>query len=243
MNDKIKIAGLYIDKAGYSELSDRVERAVSDNSKLLITYANAHTINSIYNNDELKDKLNSFEIIHPDGIGIYIASGILYGSNGLQKRISGSDFYPYLAELCIKNSYPVFFFGHDEKTLDLIKKNYPQLSIAGLQNGYDFDDQDVLKMINSAAPKILVAGLGFPKQEEWVLKFKDKLNCNICITVGEGIKVFAGTKIRGPKFMRTIGLEWFIRFLLHPVKYFNRYIIGNPLFLLRIMLIKIRNFK
>ncbi len=240
---KVNIGGLNIDNVDYSKLASRISEAISNNSKLFISYANAHIINCTYKNTGLRDKINSFDLIHPDGIGIYLASKILYGSGGLQKRVSGSDFYPSLSELCTKNNYTVFFFGHDEKTLGLIKKNYPQLSIAGLQKGYDFDDESVLRAIDSAAPKIMVTGLGFPKQEEWVLKYRERLNCNVSICVGEGIRVFAGTKIRGPEFMRALGLEWFVRFLLHPIKYFNRYIIGNPLFLLRILLIKISNFK
>jgi len=243
MNDKVEIGSLKIDKVDYLDLDNEITNAISNKGKLFISYANAHTVNRTYKNKNLADKLNSFDIIHPDGIGIYIASKILYGSNGFKKRISGSDFYPILAELSVKNNFRVFFFGHNEKTLNLINKNYPLLSIAGLQKGYNFDSQLVINSINTVSADILIVGLGFSKQEEWILKHKDELNCNVCISVGDGIKVFAGTKIRGPKFMRTLGLEWFVRFLTNPLKYFNRYIIGNPLFLLRILLIKISNFK
>jgi N-acetylglucosaminyldiphosphoundecaprenol N-acetyl-beta-D-mannosaminyltransferase len=52
--------------------------------------------------------------------------------------------------------------------------------------------------------------------------------------VGDGIKVFAGIKLRGPGFIRAIGMEWFVRFLSNPFKYWKRYIWGNPLFLYRI---------
>jgi N-acetylglucosaminyldiphosphoundecaprenol N-acetyl-beta-D-mannosaminyltransferase len=245
MNDigKIEICGLKIDNAGNSDLEKRIIDSIAQNKKLLITYANANTINKIYNDKQLAVKLNSFDIIHPDGAGIYMASKILYGANGFKTRMTGSDFYPVVAEAAIKNRWKIFFFGHSENTLNKINDNCPDLNIAGLQKGYDFNDDEVISSINTAQPEIVIIGLSFPKQEEWILNNIGKLNCKVYLCAGDGIKVFSGTKFRGPKIMRTLGFEWFFRFLANPVKYFNRYLLGNPLFLYRIITLKFRKFK
>ena len=40
---------------------------------------------------------------------------------------------------------------------------------------------------------------------------------------------------RAPLWMREIGMEWSFRLLMEPRRLFKRYIIGNPLFLWRVV--------
>ena len=240
--DKINVYGISISITEGSDLNDAIATAISSNTKLSITYCNAYIVNRICNDAALLPLLNSFDIIHPDGIGIFLASKFLFGSKGLVKRFSGSDYYLFLIEQAIKFNWGIFFFGHDDITLGKIALKHPRLRITGYHSGYGFADEDVISAINESKPDILIVGLGFPKQEKWILKHLSKIDCKAVITAGDGIKVFAGTKIRGPKFVRTIGMEWFIRLLSNPFRYFKRYVIGNPLFLYRIIKLKIRKF-
>jgi N-acetylglucosaminyldiphosphoundecaprenol N-acetyl-beta-D-mannosaminyltransferase len=240
--EKINIRGLLVDRISYADLQNIITAAVKHNNKTFITYANASTINNIWSNKKLRDKLNIFDVIHPDGIGIYIASKILYGTGGFRGRLSGSDFYTVLINDAEQNKWKLFFFGHNDETLKKIKIRRPMLNLCGTENGFNYDDTEVLTRINNTSPDILVIGLSFPRQEEWLLKYKDEISAKVCICVGDGIKVFAGNKIRGPKFIRAMGFEWLVRLLANPLKYFKRYIIGNPLFLVRIISLKFRKF-
>lgn len=236
----INIHGIKIDCIDYNELLLQISSAIHDNRKLTIAYANANTVNFSYRSKELIQVLNTFDITHPDGIGIYAASRFLYKNNGLNERFTGSDFYPLLWERSIQEDWKLYFFGHNDSTLAKIPVNLPSLKIAGSHNGYSFNDSEVITQINNSCCDILVIGLGTPLQESWVIKNRDKLQCKVIICVGEGIKVFAGEKNRGPVILRKFGLEWFWRLLTNPFKYFGRYIIGNPLFLYRIFGIKMR---
>lgn len=239
----IKIAGININNLTYNNFRNLIKEKISGSKLTLITYANANTINSVYNNIELKNIISSFDVIHPDGIGIYLAGKLLYGKHGFGERITGSDFYHIFIEDAIKNNWKLFFFGHDDITLTSIKLKNPGLSVCGIQNGYDYNNDEVLNKINNAAPDVLIVGLSFPIQEKWLVKYKNNLKCKAAICVGDGIKVFAGTKRRGPKIMQILGLEWFIRLLSNPIKMFKRYVIGNPLFLCRIFITKIRKLR
>lgn len=245
MNKKrININGINIDILNYSQLSEDIKDAIVRGSQKTIAYSNANSINLSYTKHppdkfkSLKDSLNRFDINHPDGIGIYIASKILFGKSGLNERFTGSDLYPLLVNDAIKNKWKVFFFGHDDETLIKINSNLPGLAIAGIQNGFEYDDKELITKINTANTDILIIGLGTPRQEYWVSKYKNKLNCKVILCVGDGIKVFAGNKKRAPEFMRKTGLEWLARFAQNPLKYFKRYFLGNPLFLYRIIRIK-----
>lgn len=238
----IDIYGLKIKNVSYDSMLDYISDAINKGEKKNITYANANTINWLFRNNQIEGKLNSFDIVHHDGIGIYLASKILYGSKGFSERVTGSDFYPLLASEASKNYWKIFFLGHDEKTLSKIEPVYPKLNICGYNEGYNFDNNEVIKKINLHNPDILIVGLGAPKQENWILENKDRLNYRVCIAVGDGIKVFSKTKARGPSFLRKIGFEWLFRAIVNPLKYGKRYLIGNPLFLYRIIKLKMTKF-
>ncbi len=239
----IDIAGIGVSLQTDEELIESIEDAIQRNINCTIAYYNARTVNYVYKRNDFTAILNGFDIVHADGVGVYFASRFLYGKNGLVRRFSGSDFYNVLIKNCISRKRRLFFFGHDDQTLHKIKSNHPDLEVAGLQNGYEYDDDLLIHNINSSSAEILICGLGMPRQENWIIQNRGKLNCRVMICTGEGIRVFSGTKLRGPLFLRNLGLEWFVRFLSNPFKYFGRYIIGNPLFLYRIIVLKLRNLR
>ena len=92
--ESIYIFGIDINKLTNESFLDLISKRIEENKKLTIGYANADTLNKIYESDELRSVYNSFDLIHPDGTGIYLDSRILYGKNGLDKKLTGSDFYP-----------------------------------------------------------------------------------------------------------------------------------------------------
>ena len=233
--DTIEIFGIKINKLTNSDFLELFGDAIKNKHKITIGYANAHTLNSGYKSRLLADLLNSMDYIHPDGIGVYLASQHLFGKLGLKNRITGSDFYPLLIDECIKNGWSLFFFGHKSHTLEKIRLLHPTLNIAGMAEGYDYDSAKVIEQINSSQADILIIGLSFPLQEKWIHEFKDKLECNVILAVGDGIKVFSGEKKRGPMIFRKLGLEWLIRVIVDPFGNMERYLIGNPKFIARVL--------
>jgi len=240
--DKINIFGVNINKIDYGILLGKIYIAIEKKQKLSIAYANSSTLNNSYSNSHNQDLLNSFELIHADGIGVFLASKLLYGKNGLSSRMTGSDFYAKLIEEGVKRKWRFLFFGHDKPTLVKIRTQNPGLNITGINEGYSFDTDELTERINNSGTDILVIGLGFPKQEIWINENKNKLKCSVIIAVGDGIKVFAGTKKRGTALIRKLGLEWTVRLIFSPLKYWKRYVIGNPLFLYRIIKFKLSKF-
>jgi len=239
---KIEILGVKITNCDDNDLIDLIDDAIINKKKLLISYANANSLNLACKSETFKNYLNNFAVVHPDGIGVYIASWFVNKSKKLKTRFSGSDFYPVLAEFSKGKNHKYFFFGHNENTLKKIKSNFSWLNIAGISEGYNFDADMIVRKINSLSPDILIVGLGQPLQEEFIAGNIDKINCNIIFAVGDGIRVFSGEMKRGPKFMRKAGMEWIIKLLLNPFKYWKRYIIGNPVFLCRIIRSKFTKF-
>jgi N-acetylglucosaminyldiphosphoundecaprenol N-acetyl-beta-D-mannosaminyltransferase len=237
---KFNLYNINLDLTGYSSLINLIIDCVSSKKGLTVSYANANSVNLALKNNNFLNILNRFDIVHHDGIGVYLALKFFKVKN--ISRFTGSDFYEILKGKAVSQKFSCFFFGHDDDTLNGIKQNNPGLIIAGAQNGYNYNSDAVVENIISANPDIIFVGLSQPLQEIWANENKDKLKNKIIICVGDGIKVFAGSKIRGPVFIRRTGFEWLVRLFVNPVKYWKRYLIGNPLFLYRIIKIKIAKF-
>lgn len=243
MQETLELLGVKINPKNYSDLLQRIAFHIAEKKKLNIAYANSAVLNHAYKNHGLIKLLSEFDIIHPDGIGAYRALRKVYPEESGISRFTGSDFYAQLWKLAIANNWKLFFFGHDQKTLDKIKLNIPELQISGTIEGYNFDTSSVIDTINCSNSDILIVGMGFPAQEKWYSENSMSLNPLITIMVGDGIKVFAGLKRRGPKWIRDAGLEWTVRLTTNPFKYGRRYLIGNPLFLYRIYRYKMAKLK
>ena len=150
MNDSlnINIFGIKIDIVTIKTLMSMVIEVLNKPEQKIITYVTAYSLNIAYNNDKVKELFNNFDVVHSDGIGTFLASKFLFGKNGIQERITGSDFYPYLLKMAVLHSWKLFFFGDENKTLNKISEYNPGLNIGGIQNGFDFNDEHLIKFIN-----------------------------------------------------------------------------------------------
>jgi N-acetylglucosaminyldiphosphoundecaprenol N-acetyl-beta-D-mannosaminyltransferase len=105
----------------------------------------------------------------------------------------------------------------------------------GTRNGYfkEEEEEGILREINEAAPDLLCVALGSPKQELFVLKYKDRLNAKAAIGVGGSLDVWSGDLKRAPEFYRKHGLEWLYRFIQEPSRY--KRMAALPLFMLKVI--------
>jgi len=239
MRNKLDILYVEISKVDYSDIQILIKNTFLEGKRIVITGANVSTINLALEKLKFREVLSKFNLVHPDGIGVFLASKFLYGKNGFSKRITGSDFYIELIKESLKNNWSFFFFGDTDETLSKISKANPDLYVKGFCNGFNFNNDKLIKDINTAKPDILIVGLGSPKQEDWIVTNRDNVNAKVIVAVGDGIKVFAGTKKRGTKLVRILGLEWFVRLINEPKRLWKRYIIGIPLFILRVLKYKL----
>lgn len=81
-----------------------------------------------------------------------------------------------------------------------------------------------IRMIDSAGTTVLIVGLGAPKQELWIDRYRGALpNVKIFMGVGATIDYEADAVVRAPPWMRRCGLEWLYRVVTEPRRYARRY--------------------
>ncbi|QOJ28352.1 MAG: WecB/TagA/CpsF family glycosyltransferase [Ignavibacteriales bacterium] len=215
--------------------------AIDTYEKTCITYVTAANC-IIYKRDlSYSVALRKFSIIHPDGIGIYLAQRFLYPDERWN-RMTGSDFYPILAEKAIEKQWSLFIFGDKKETLESIPKRYPKLKIAGMHSGFGFPD-NLSEDISASKPDLVLVGLGVPMQEKWISDNWERLPSAVYLAVGDGLKVLSGTKRRGGKFIQKAGLEWVVRLLSEPFRLWKRYLIWMPVFIILVVLQKFQRKK
>ncbi|MBU2570393.1 MAG: WecB/TagA/CpsF family glycosyltransferase [Gammaproteobacteria bacterium] len=167
-----------------------------------------------------------------DGKPVLWASRLL--GKSLPGLVAGSDFCPALFDAAkTKPGLRVFLLGAAEgvavRAAETISRRWPWVTVVGCYsppmgfNAQSAENRQVLDMINQAKPDVLLIGLGAPKQEIWVHAMQDQLQVKAALCIGATIDFLAGEKMRAPKFLRTLGLEWLHRMLSEPKRLAGRY--------------------
>ena len=85
----------------------------------------------------------------------------------------------------------------------------------------------IKKMIAEASPEILIVCFGCPKQEKFIYEHSREYGALLSICAGATVDFLAGTVKRCPRWISSIGMEWFYRFLKEPRRLFKRYFVDD----------------
>lgn len=181
---------------------------------------NPEIVMSAQKDKELFRILNNADLVLADGIGIIMASKL----KGLQlkHRVTGVDTMDKLLQYCGENEKSFFILGGKPGIAEMacrnIKVKYKGIRAVGCHHGY-FDEKDekgIIDKINSSKPDVLFVCLGAPKQEKWINRNKDRLNCRLAMGVGGSVDIYAGVTKRAPEIFQKLSLEWFYRLIKEP---------------------------
>lgn len=213
-----------------------IYKNLSMNKKMFIVTANPETFMKQENDEELKNLLNDKDtILVPDGVGIVKASRMLGYS--IEERITGIDIANELLKYGNELNKSIYLFGAKQEIIDsllnVIKKDYPNLKVAGSSNGYVEDKDEIFSQIVKVQPDIVMVALGIPAQEKLIYKHISKSNKGIFIGVGGSFDVISGHKKRAPQIFIKLNLEWLYRICKEP-KRIKRFYDSNIKFLFKI---------
>lgn len=208
-----------------------------------VFFVNADCLNRTFSDPTYKQTLQQADHIFPDGIGLVIAGKML--SKPLKENVNGTDMLPYICEMAKKKNKSIFLLGGKPGVAETMQQQLEKsmgVTVAGCHHGYfnhQLESDPIVKKINSSGADILLVAFGAPLQEKWIAAHLDQLNPKIAMGVG-GLFDFYSKKIkRAPRWLRELGLEWVYRILQEPGRMWQRYVIGNPLFLSRVIKWKI----
>ncbi len=213
-----------------------VEDTIDKKQQIHHVVVNAGKIVQMQNDEQLRESVNSSDIINADGQAVVWAAKLL--NKPLKERVAGIDLMENLVALADKNNYKIFLFGAKEEVVKKVaegySKKYNKNIIAGYRNGY-YNKEDELEIANQIATsgaQMLFVAITSPKKENYLFKYKNQLNkVNFIMGVGGSFDVISGLTKRAPRWMQNNGLEWFYRFLQEPKRMWKRYLVGNSKFI------------
>lgn len=209
------------------------------NLPMLITYINAHCLNLSFENKAYRDTLLKCDLLYADGQAVVWASAI--SDKRLPERVNAGDFILDFFRRCANKDIKVFLLGSYQEVIINACKNFSEkihgLKIVGIHNGFfsEDDNENILAEINSSGADLLIVGMSAPRQEIWSCANLDRLNVGAVWCVGALFEYYSGIRKRCPVWMRKAGLEWLFRLALEPGRLWRRYLIGNILFIVRIL--------
>lgn len=205
----------------------------------IVAFVNAHAMNSAVSSKPFYNALSHADILLRDGSGMATLLRMLDQPVG--RNLNGTDLIPRI--LKIYEGRRIALFGtRDEfagRARDVIAGSLGGTSEVDSIHGFHDIDMYVASALQTR-PDLIVLGMGMPKQELLAAELRKAITDWPCLIVcGGAILDFLGGKVRrAPVWVRNIGCEWAFRFMLEPRRLFKRYIIGNPVFLARSMLVQ-----
>ena len=86
------------------------------------------------------------------------------------------------------------------------------------------ESAEAIRQINESRATCLIVGLGAPKQEVWIARYRHLMpNVRVHMGVGATIDYEAEAVKRAPRWMTQNGLEWVYRMVTEPRRYWRRY--------------------
>lgn len=240
---RVDILGVGVSLLGPDDLLAFFGRVIDAGERAVVLNVNAHCLNLAWEKPWLRDYLNQSAAVFVDGYGVRLAAWLL--GRPLPIRVTYADWMWDLAGYCAANDLSLYFLGARDGVAaeagQRLTASFSRLRIVGTHHGY-FDKSPtsqenlaVLRDINRLKPNILLVGFGMPIQEQWLMDNWASVEADIALTGGGVFDVVSGRVKRPPRILTDHGLEWLGRMWREPRRLWRRYLLGNPVFLWRVL--------
>lgn len=233
-----RILGIRVASLRRDEAISLLSRLLREKTFTKVSFLNAHNANIACSDKEFAAALDDFLVL-ADGIGVDIAARWLYGTT-FPDNLNGTDFVPALLGAA-ERPLTVALLGakraNAERAAERLGELAPQHRFVVVHDGFftPAEEPGIVAAIGALNPDILLVAMGVPRQELWIARNLGSQHCTLPIAVGALLDFLSGHVPRAPLWMRRLRLEWLFRLLHEPGRLWRRYIVGNPLFLFRVL--------
>jgi len=221
----------------FSEATSLLDTCFNSESPKIVAFTNAHTLNVAKTNARFRAILQR-ALVFNDGVGTDVASRLLYGKP-FPENLNGTDFVPrYLQQT--RHRYRIFLLGTKPGIVERAATRFAHLipahEIVGYHTGYFTDERnsDIIAAIRGAKADVVLVGMGNPRQEIWLEENLAACGCRLGFAVGALLDFLSDEIMRAPRVVQSLHLEWLFRLIQEPKRLARRYLLGNPVFLLRV---------
>ncbi len=231
--NKVKILNVSIDNLSQLEFLEKCQSGI-------VFTPNVDHLMKLQNDAEFFNTYKAATYRLCDSKILYFVSRLL--GSPVKEKISGSDLFPAFYEYHKNNEdIKIFLLGAREgvalKAQAEINAKIGRPIIVGAHSpsfGFEKNEEEcekIIELINQSGATVLAVGVGAPKQENFICKYKDHFkNIKIFLAIGATIDFEAGNIKRAPKWISEVGLEWLYRLISEPKRLWKRYLVHGPSF-------------
>jgi len=249
-NGKRNVLGVLVDVIDYEAAAAKVLDAAREHRPFALTALAVHGVMTGVQDRAHNARLNSFDVVTPDGQPVRWALNSLHGA-GLADRVYGPTLTLEVLHGCATEGLPVYLYGSTAETLDRLIPNltsmFPGLKIAGVEASkfrevHPGEDVEIADRIRASGARVVLVGLGCPRQEVFAYAMRPLVDAPL-LAVGAAFDYHAGLLRKPPPWMQQRGLEWLWRLGLEPARLWRRYLLLNPAYLARLTAQKLKLWK
>jgi N-acetylglucosaminyldiphosphoundecaprenol N-acetyl-beta-D-mannosaminyltransferase len=235
------VLGVLVDATDYAAATGAVIAAATERRPFALTALAVHGVMTGVLDKAHNARLNSFDMVTPDGQPVRWALNLLHGA-GLTDRVYGPTLTLKVLERAAADGLPVYLYGSTEPTLSrlvpALERMFPALKLAGVEaskfrSAQPGEAEEIADRIRSSGARIVLVGLGCPRQEVFAYAMRPLLDMPL-LAVGAAFDYHAGLLKSPPPWMQRYALEWLWRLGLEPKRLWRRYVLLNPAYLTRL---------
>jgi N-acetylglucosaminyldiphosphoundecaprenol N-acetyl-beta-D-mannosaminyltransferase len=222
-----------------------VRRALRRGEGGRIITPNVDIVRQARRDAEIRSFLADATLVVADGMPLVWASRL--GGTPLPERVTGSSLIWSLSAGLAADRRSIFVLGGDtpavaRRAATTLAGTNPGLRVAGhLSPEYGFDRDrrrldEMCDAVVAAAPDLVFAGVGFPKQERVISRLRERLPHAWFLGCGMAVNWAAGRQRRAPAWMQRTGLEWTHRLCTEPRRLARRYLRHDAPYAVRLLL-------
>jgi|ERR1041385_2233881 N-acetylglucosaminyldiphosphoundecaprenol N-acetyl-beta-D-mannosaminyltransferase len=250
--ERVNVLGVGISVLDQDRAREFLFDAVRTGKRGYVTATGVHGVSEAQHDPELKRILNQALLNTPDGVPM-VWMGRLQRQRSI-RRVYGPDLVLNLCEHSRGAGFSHFLYGGKpgvaEDLAQTLQKRFPGLRMAGTFcppfAPLNSEQRAALaNKVRETRPDFFWVGISTPKQERFMAEYLSILpEAKIFIGVGAAFDLLTGRIRQAPRWVQRSGLEWLFRLSQEPRRLAKRYLVNNPLFILRAaaQLLGLRNY-
>ena len=250
--ERVNVLGVGVSVIDQASARDFLFGAVQEGRRGYVTVTGVHGVSEAQGDETLRAIFNRALLVTPDGMPM-VWMGKMQGHPTI-KRVYGPDLMLNLCKHSVSAGFTHFLYGGVPGIAEELRQNlvtrFPGLRIVGtytppFRRLNDSELSDLQQMVRGTRPDFFWVGLSTPKQERFMAQHLSVLpEAKILVGVGAAFDLLTGRVRQAPGLLQRAGLEWLFRLTQEPKRLWKRYLVNNPIFILRAsaQLLGIRNY-
>lgn len=240
---RANILGVGVSPIDIARLLEAVETWIARDERQYICVTNTHLVMMCQRDEALRRIHNEAGLCTPDGVPLFWLARLM-GFRGVT-RVCGPDITLACLEHGVTRGWKHFLYGAPpgvaKRMAERMRARFPGVQIVGAYSPpfrpLTSDEEDeVVRMINTSGAHVLWLAIAPGQMERFMARHADRLQVNVQAGIGAVFDFLSGNKPQAPRWIATLGMEWFFRLCTEPRRLFWRYLTNNPAFVYRVLL-------